>query len=248
MNKYDKILSLAIEFEKETLSLKKKAALPAVLLSIGTYLMYAWSASLVAEMASAEIPRFKSAQQGVQRAIQLAKGSNITKNKDVVDQFIADGQNIIPLFNIVENMQTPSAKKLKELQYFIEKTGSFINNISAVEAAIQENMSYFEYAGHLLGKHMGFGIDWTNLKAFQNLLPKLIPTLSLVLSKANAMYSSVRIALEEEIRKAQSKQESASPESTSPEESTIPYLNEEDSSSKPGQSSAEDLFSGFSQI
>lgn len=243
MNKYDKMLALAKSFENNN-NIKKEATIP--LAMIGTYLMAAWTVSMVADMASAEIPRFQNAKQGVLKAVQLAKNSNVKNNKNIVDKFIADGQTIIPLFDVVQNMQQPSAKKLQQLQDFIVKTSSFINNLSSVEAAIQKNMSSLEYAGHLVGKHFGFGIDWTNLKAFQNLLPQLVPTLSLVLSKANEMYNSVKNAIEIEIKKQQENKQMPTADEVKTTTNRVTKSDPPDQRS--GQEDAEELFSGFASI
>jgi hypothetical protein len=212
----DKVIKLAKEFEKR---LEKEAWNPLALAGGGILAVLptaggAMLASSIINEIRQSIPEFSSAKEGVKKAVNLASKFKVKTNQAVIDRFIKNGNTIIPLFDVMQNIEGSGLNQqtVDQLDSFIRKVSEFINDAYAIEQVIKENSTWYEKAGYKAEQWFGLGLRLTNLKSFNDLIQQLTPALSLTLSNASAIYNKIM----EEVNKVTQEQPEEEPTTKAP--------------------------------
>lgn len=244
MNEYDKIELLSKKFEE---AIEKEAAVPLVIAGVAAmWLGRAWFASTLTGLAVNSLPAFKTTKHGVQKLVDLARDLKVKKGEDIVNQFVKDGSAIIPLFDVIEKIATadkPDIKLVEQLKKFVDKSGSFMNNISAVEGVIRENMAWYQHVGHFVAEQLGFGANLTKLQSFTEISYKLVPALSAAHSKAYQMYNNLVTTAQKIMQKEQRGELDNASQKTQTETQTAAQP-----SAPTQQETPEEVFSAFSDL
>lgn len=187
----NKVIKLANEFDEK---IKKEAGTQLVLGTLGA----AWAISSLLERARSSTSEFSSTKAGVQKAVSLASKLKVKTNQAIIDRFIKNGNAIIPLFDVMQNItkSEPSQELINQLDAFIRNVSNFINDSSAIEQVIKENSTWYERVGQFIEDQLGMGFSISTLKSFGYLMPQLIPALSVTLSNASAAYNSLMEAID----------------------------------------------------
>ena len=234
-----KVTKLAKEFDKR---LEKEAfgPLAAAILAVPSAAMGAMFASSMINEIRQSIPEFSSAKEGVKKAVNLASKFKVKINQAVIDRFVKNGSVIIPLFDVMQNIESsgPNQQTINQLDVFIRKVSEFINDASAIEQVMKENSTWYEKAGYKAEDWFGMGLRFSNLKSFNSLTQQLIPALSLTLSNASAICNKIM----EEVNKVTQEQPEATNETVTPTSATKPAP-----ATKP-TSSVNTLFEDFADI
>ena len=208
-----KVTKLAKEFDKR---LEKEAfgPLAAAILAVPSAAMGAMFASSMINEIRQSIPEFSSAKEGVKKAVNLASKFKVKINQAVIDRFVKNGSVIIPLFDVMQNIESsgPNQQTINQLDVFIRKVSEFINDASAIEQVMKENSTWYEKAGYKAEDWFGMGLRFSNLKSFNSLTQQLIPALSLTLSNASAIYNKIM----EEVNKVTQEQPEEEPTTKAP--------------------------------
>lgn len=229
----NKVTKLAKEFDKR---LEKEAAGPlvAVVPVLGGFI----TATMLINEVRQDISQFSSAKEGVKKAVNLASNFKVKINQEVINRFIKNGNTIIPLFDVMQNIEGSGLNQqtVSQLDSFIRKVSDFINDAYAIERVVKENSSWYEKAGYKAEEWFGLGLRLSNLKSFNDLIRQLIPALSLALSNASAVYNKIM----EEVNKVNKEQPETTNETVAPTTKPAP-------ATKP-TSSVNTLFEDFADI
>lgn len=211
----NKVTKLAKEFDKR---LEKEAAGPlvAVVPVLGGFI----TATMIINEVRQDISQFSSAKEGVKKAVNLASNFKVKINQEVINRFIKNGNTIIPLFDVMQNIEGSGLNQqtVSQLDSFIRKVSDFINDAYAIERVVKENSSWYETAGYKAEAWFGLGLRLSNLKSFNDLIRQLIPALSLALSNASAVYNKIM----EEVNKVNKEQPETTNETVAPTTKPVP--------------------------